>query len=221
MLLAILFLIGAPLAIRNIMRKFKLAIFVFRRDHRLYDNTGLIEAASRSEKVLPCFIFDSKQSASQNEYFAKNCFQFMLESLRDLEGQLEEKRGRLYLFEGTPHLTLEKVLKKTKADAVIVNEDYTPFSIERDRLIKESCAKLGVEFLSFEDILLVGLRSLPEGFPQYKVFTPYYKRMSEIPVAKPHDLPKEYRFFVDKLDMETEYPKIVHNPNVPLKGGRE
>ena len=80
------------------LRKFKLAIFVFRRDHRLYDNTGLIEAVNCSEKVIPCFIFDPKQTTSQNQYFAKNCFQFMLESLKDLEGQLAERKGKLYLF---------------------------------------------------------------------------------------------------------------------------
>lgn len=70
------------------LKQFKLCIFVFRRDLRLFDNTGLIQAAAQSEAILPCFIFDPNQAAGQNEYFAKNCFQFMIESLKDLHGQL-------------------------------------------------------------------------------------------------------------------------------------
>jgi len=46
---------------------------------------------------------------------------------------------------------------------------------------------------------LVGLRNLPEDFPKYKVFTPYYKRMSQIAVPKPRDLPKECKFFTEDL----------------------
>jgi hypothetical protein len=53
---------------------------------------------------------------------------------------------------------------------------------------------------------LVGLRSLPEDFPKYKVFTPYYKRMSLIPVPKPRELPKESKFFTDRIDFEAKYP---------------
>jgi len=37
------------------------SLFIFRRDLRLHDNTGLNEALRLSEKVIPCFIFDPRQ----------------------------------------------------------------------------------------------------------------------------------------------------------------
>lgn len=63
--------------------KYGRSLFLFRRDLRIPDNTGLIEASSASETVVPAFIFDPRQ-ASRNPYFSLNAFQFMIESLHDL-----------------------------------------------------------------------------------------------------------------------------------------
>ena len=38
---------------------FEKSIFLFHRDLRLEDNSGLIEALQNSKEVIPCFIFDS------------------------------------------------------------------------------------------------------------------------------------------------------------------
>ena len=35
-----------------------MSIFIFRRDHRLDDNTGLIKACTESDKVYPIFIIN-------------------------------------------------------------------------------------------------------------------------------------------------------------------
>ncbi len=59
------------------------SIFLFRRDLRISDNTGLIEASQASKTVVPLFIFDPRQGA-RNPYFSPNAFQFMIESLEDL-----------------------------------------------------------------------------------------------------------------------------------------
>lgn len=181
------------------LRKSKLSIFVFRRDLRLHDNSALIQAASRSECILPCFIFDPRQSATQNPYFAHNSFQFMLESLEDLNTQLKSHKARLYLFSGLPHEVLEKVIDKTKADSVFMNEDYTPFAIKRDREIKEMCGRKGVGCVSCEDILLVGMRELPEGYHKYKVFTPFYNWLSGFKVGLPQPLPPATSFYTQPI----------------------
>ena len=39
----------------------KKCLFIFRRDLRLTDNTGLIEAGKRYETIIPCFIVDPRQ----------------------------------------------------------------------------------------------------------------------------------------------------------------
>jgi len=75
------------------------SLFIFRRDLRLEDNTGLIKALESSKYVIPCFIFDPRQ-VKNNEYKSDNALQFMIESLKDLEQQLKQKNGRLYLLYG-------------------------------------------------------------------------------------------------------------------------
>jgi deoxyribodipyrimidine photo-lyase len=66
-----------------------LNLFIFRRDLRLEDNTGLIAALQSSEQVIPCFIFDPRQvEDKQNPYKSNNALQFMIESIIDLEKQI-------------------------------------------------------------------------------------------------------------------------------------
>ena len=79
---------------------YKKSLFIFRRDLRLDDNTGLLAACKNLESVIPCFIFDPTQISDSNEYKSNNCIQFMIESLQDLDKQLHKHGGRLYTFYG-------------------------------------------------------------------------------------------------------------------------
>ena len=53
--------------------KYRTSLFLFRRDLRVPDNTGLIEASSASETVVPAFVFDPGQAA-RNPYSSLNAF---------------------------------------------------------------------------------------------------------------------------------------------------
>ena len=57
-------------------------LFIFRRDLRLEDNTGLIAASQRGGAV-PVFIFDPRQ-CEPHEYFSPQAFQFLRGSLEEL-----------------------------------------------------------------------------------------------------------------------------------------
>jgi deoxyribodipyrimidine photo-lyase len=100
------------------------ALFIFRRDLRVDDNTGLIRALHSSHAVLPCFIFDPR--LLQEGKYSKNALQFMLGSIKGLEAQLNALGGRLYMFSGLPHEVIAKLIGEEKIDAVFVNHDYTP-----------------------------------------------------------------------------------------------
>jgi len=60
----------------------------------------------------------------------------MLDCLQDLADDVKKKKGHLYLFEGPPEKVVDKLLD-LKVDAVFVNRDYTPFSIERSFLVEK------------------------------------------------------------------------------------
>ena len=77
------------------------SIFIFRRDLRLEDNTGFLKALEASKEVVPLFIFDPV-SLNNNPYRGDNCVQFMLECLTEFDGELQKKRGQLFIFRGKP-----------------------------------------------------------------------------------------------------------------------
>ena len=120
---------------------FNKSIFIFRRDLRLQDNTGLNKARTQSKSVIPIFILDPRQISPKNKYRSLTALQFMLESLEDLHQQLKKEKGKLYLFSGIAEKVIEKLLKTDDIDAIFVNWDYTPFSIKRDEAIKKICFK--------------------------------------------------------------------------------
>ena len=150
------------------------SLFVFRRDLRLEDNTALIQALSDSDQVIPCFILDPRQLES-NEYRSLNAIQFMFESLRELNSELLENDSLLYLFKGKSEQVISQLL--THVDAVYLNRDYTPFSINRDNSIQNLCLESGKKFVLCDDLLL----HRPENVSTktggtYQVFTPFYKK---------------------------------------------
>lgn len=160
------------------------SLFIFRRDLRVDDNTGLIEALHSSHEVLPCFIFDPRLLKDGN--YSKNALQFMLESLADLKKQLELVSGKLYLFSGLPHEVIEKLIREESIDAVFVNCDYTPFSARRDELISTVCAEHGLKFHQLHDATLQvpGSVRTQQG-KMYQVFTQFFRAASKFPVEVP------------------------------------
>ncbi len=112
------------------------SIFIFRRDLRLQDNTGLLAALEKSKQVVLIFIFDDLQVTSKNKYLSANALQFMLESLQDLEIAIKKAQGKIYFFEGVCSEVVEKLITQLKPDAIFTNKDYTPFSLMRDDKIK-------------------------------------------------------------------------------------
>ena len=70
----------------------KYGIFVFRRDHRLYDNSALIIAHNQCERVIPIFIFTPEQVSERNSFRSTKSIQFMIESLMNLSNDIETNR---------------------------------------------------------------------------------------------------------------------------------
>lgn len=162
------------------------SLFIFRRDLRLADNTGLIYALKNSQKVIPCFIFDPRQVKS-NMFKSEHALAFMYDALADLNAQIAEHGAHLYFFEGKAEQVVKRLLKTENINAVIFNKDYTPFSTERDAAIADVCHKHQISCVSFDDALLhaPGTVLTTSGQP-YRMFTPFFKRARQLPVPTPH-----------------------------------
>ena len=172
----------------------KRALFIFRRDLRLEDNTGLLFALKNAKEVILSFIFSPEQ-INHNTYRSDHCLQFMIESLEELEKTIRSKRGKLYLFWGEPEKIVAQCINSLDVDGVVVNRDYTPYSSERDQLIQATCEKHGALFHSFDDAILHPLdETLKSDGNPYTIFTPFFRNASRLEVQHPERNPYDHYY---------------------------
>ena len=211
----------------------KRALFIFRRDLRIEDNTGLISALKYSQYVIPCFILDPLLvETTPNRRKNDNAIQFMIESLNDLNGQLREKGSKLYLFVGKPQNVLKKLIVDEKIDSVHFNKDYTKFSRKRDATLANVCNGNKAKCFEYPDLMLINDPELvtkpPDGKP-YSVFTHFFNRAIELPVSRPQE--NNYKNYyssnsicseVKEKEKKVVYNSILSNPNSEIyaHGGR-
>jgi len=166
-------------------------IFIFRRDLRLHDNTGLIRAMEYNDTTtLPIFIFTPEQvDKSQNKYFSLPAYTFMLESLACVDECLQKYKSKLHVFYGDNVKVLSKIIKEYDVKRIVFNQDYTPYSIERDTLINKFCNKHSIECIMEQDYLLHPIDELMKSDGTiYEVFTPYKNNALKHPTRKPNTL---------------------------------
>lgn len=204
-------------------KRYTLALHIFRRDLRLYDNTALLEALKLSESVIPCFIFDKRQ-IEDNDYKSDHCIQFMIRSLQEVNGELNKKNSKLYFFYGIAEEVVAKLLTQLDIKAIFVNRDYTPFSQKRDEKIAQICHDFKIDFHFYADALLHEPEEVvkPDGQP-YTVFTHFFKKASQLYVQVPKNNPYE-NYYQKHIQLEDNQALIKllprNNPNISVKGGR-
>ena len=161
------------------------ALFIFRRDLRIDDNTALNAALQAHDEVVVCFVFSTLQT-SEHRYRSPNGLAFLIESLEELSTRIDARGGALHILHGDVKGIVGSLIEQLSLSAVFVNKDYTPFSRERDRGIAEECETHGVEFKSFSDALLIEPSKFgkADGKP-YTVYTPFFKRAPQDEVRRP------------------------------------
>jgi len=201
-----------------------IAIFIFRRDLRLVDNTtlNLIRSNYKGIRILPIFIFNKNQiDKTKNTYYSSNSVQFLFESLDELP--------ELNFYYSDNDLKILKILKNTYKSSLKVigfNKDYTPFAIKRDAEIKNWCESNKIDVISGEDYTLhtLGMITKDDKKPYLK-FTPYYKKSV---IKKPPaiisseirtDLIKDSTNSKSLKDFDYLRPKA--NPDIKVNGGRK
>ena len=191
-------------------------VFMFRRDLRLDDNTGLLKALEESDLVIPVFIFNPAQ-IENNQYKGEHSFEFLLNSLKELDEELRERGSKLYCFYGNP----VEVLEQLDFETLYFNKDYTPFSIFRDTELAENFS-----VITTDDIVLNApdVVKKNDGTP-YTVFTPYHRKASMYKVRKPQECVNN-NFFSKSIDGVVSIEEIrekfleTSNPHLAVSGGR-
>jgi deoxyribodipyrimidine photo-lyase len=201
-----------------------IGIHIFRRDLRLNDNVALHLLSKEVKNILPIFIFDPFQidKTSENEHYRSNpAVKIMIESLDDLNSNLETK---LNYFYGIPYKIIEKLIKTIKPEYISYNADFSKYSLERDDLIDKVCKKHDVKLIKYmDDNCLNTMELFLNKDSIYKVFGAFYKhgikQKVRDEVAKPSNFIKKNIDFEYKKDIHDFYKKHQDH-DLLVKGGR-
>ena len=200
------------------------SLFIFRRDFRLVDNLGLIQACKNSSEILPIFIFTPEQTKN-NDFFSNESFQFLIESLEELNEDLNKKlQTELYILYDNNVKALKKIKKDFDYEAIYFNEDYTPYAKKRDSESESYCISENIQCCKIEDYLLAPMGTfLKKDETYYGVYGAFRKITKNYKVEKVNDYKCNKNKFVKikspkKLeDFDSFY---VKNENLLIKGGR-
>jgi len=197
------------------------SIFIFRRDFRITDNTGLIECIKNSDTVYPIFIFTPEQ-IKNNDYKSDNAVQFMITSLKYLAKKID-----MTFCYGDYVKVLKEMVKKYKIDSIYTNTDYTKYAIKREKDIVKLAKDLGIEFKYFDDICLFKPGTVLTGGKKiYQKFTPFYNTCLTIKVEEPKRINLDngmikkanFKYSINMSEMNKYYK---HNDNINIDGGRK
>ena len=150
-------------------------IFIHRRDFRIQDNLALNKLidADPNTKIFHIFIFNPKQIDPKiNKYFSKNSVEFLVQSLHDLNHQLNDG---LHYFYGTDIDILSRLLTLFRVNFIAFNKDYTPFAIKRDIELQEWCDSKNIGYVIANDYTLFNFNDIKtKNNTPYEIFTPFY-----------------------------------------------
>jgi deoxyribodipyrimidine photo-lyase len=177
-------------------------IVLFREDLRICDNRALAAAAGTGRPVVPLFILDDERPGVRRTGAASRWW--LHHSVSSLERSLEKLGARLTLRKGITEKLVIEAVKAVGAGAVFWNRRYSPPEMAVDRSLKSHLRADGLEAESFDGALLhEPSRVATQSGEFYKVFTPFYRRLSAQDEPRdPVDAPDSLVACKVKLDSE-------------------
>ncbi|KAL7564131.1 hypothetical protein ACA910_021106 [Epithemia clementina (nom. ined.)] len=100
--------------------QFDVSVHWFRNGLRLHDNPALLAACRESKSVFPIYVIDPDAPFAQTASRKAGVIRanFILESLRELDGKLQSMGSKLYVLLGDPTVVVPDVIAATRAKAL-------------------------------------------------------------------------------------------------------
>jgi len=145
------------------------ALFWFKRDLRVEDNTGLYHAVTENKEVLPVYVLED-DILSRYKSSSKR-LAFLVDALKNLDSELKRLGSYLYVASGKAEEVIPELIHKYKINSVYTNRAYGFSGVKRDLGVEHTCRASAVTYKKFEDTFLVP----PGEIDQRIAFTPFYK----------------------------------------------
>lgn len=161
------------------MSKKEISIFWFRRDLRLDDNVGFLEALKSDFPVLPIFIFDKEIISKLPKNDAR--VTFLYKTLQAMRKKLQEENdSSLAIYYGKPFDIFKSITEDYSVKNIFTNRDYEPYAKERDTQIASFSLERNIIFKTFKDQVIFEKSDIVKGDGDpYVVYTPYKNKWKE------------------------------------------
>ncbi len=188
----------------------RVAIVLFTRDLRVYDNPTLSRAVEEAEAVLPIFVLD--EGIGRTRYGgAENRRSFLLEALADLDASLRSLGGALDVRAGDVVAETVRAAREVGATTVFASADVSPYAVARERRLR---AEVDLRLVDSNFVVPAG-EVTPTGNDHYQVFSPYYRTWSQVLPGTPEAAPTTIRL---PGGVEPR-PVPVAASDAPIRGG--
>lgn len=156
------------------------ALVWLRRDLRCDDHAALYHALRRFERVYCAFVFDTdildalpSRSDRRVEFIHASLLELHAALVR-LAARHGAPGGGLIVRHGPATDCIVHLARELRVQQVLVNRDYEPAAIERDRRVADALRAAGIGFSQHKDqVLLAPDEVLTQQGHPYSVFTPY------------------------------------------------
>lgn len=193
------------------------AIWWIRRDLRLFDNPALEVARRRARHVIPLWIFDPH--LLQSPYVGQKRLAFLLQSLRRMQNDLEERGSNLIVRSGEPMQVLKALQAESGAATIVAQADYSPYARARDRRVGDL---LPLHLTSGVAVHPPGSVRKANGDP-YVVYSPFARTWRDVPAPRSEELlPAPEKLSLPENVGTEDLPETPHLPDdVPFAAGAE
>ncbi|HTO06922.1 MAG TPA: deoxyribodipyrimidine photo-lyase [Myxococcota bacterium] len=154
------------------------ALHWFRSDLRVADNTALLAAAARAERLTCVFVLDDRLLRGPG--CAAPRVRFLLDCLSRLAGELERRGSALVVRRGDPAAELVRLAAEARAELVTWNRDYGPFARARDARVTRALERAGVRVQTHRDrVVFESDQVRTRAGRPFSVYTPYRRAWLE------------------------------------------
>lgn len=189
------------------------AVVWFRRDLRLSDHPALSLALSRSERVVPLFIWDPVLTAASGP----NRLSFLFRCIDALRGSMA---GHLVVRTGDPARMVAQVAEEVSASTVYVTADFGPYGTRRDAAAAKALESAGRQLVAVDSPYAVepGELLTSAGSP-FQVFSPFMRAWSQHGWGEPRRRPLLAKLDRGGLEDGSSPPPAVASPGARSQRG--
>ena len=153
-------------------------LLLLTRDLRLHDNPALVASAS-AERLVVLFVLDD--AILRSAYAAPNRLRVLLDALDDLRSGLRELGNDLVVRRGRPVDVVRGLAIELRVDAIHCSADVSAFAGRRQAALRAVADERGATFTAHPGVMLVDPELVrATGGGHFKVFTPYWRRWSQV-----------------------------------------